>query len=157
VSTEQDWRMDARRARIEHEALQKYIKGIHEDDLLEAMHRWVIDLLDSGHTPSQHMLQMISGELKAKWWPVPETKQRRHSKERAWLLAEQCLLHYSMNKYRTKERPPKKTIEADIAKNYGISRAKLLKDRARFRQRVKKHEAERERQRTRPLRKRERK
>jgi hypothetical protein len=61
--------IDNKRFQVEFEALRKYTHGVHEDDLLEAVHRMVVDLLDSGHTPSQDMLRMIGGELKAVWWP----------------------------------------------------------------------------------------
>jgi hypothetical protein len=59
VSEEFPWRMsmvqllrrlpsiiDNKRFQVEFEALRKYTHGVHEDDLLEAVHRMVVDLLE---------------------------------------------------------------------------------------------------------------
>jgi hypothetical protein len=169
--------IDNKRFQVEFEALRKYTHGVHEDDLLEAVHRMVVDLLDKGHTPSRDMLRMISGELKAAWWP--DRKQGQRSKERAFLSFEHQAIKYRAHEEYGKARdpcdpvamaePPRRAIptsnrvtktrdpvtqaEQDIAKMLGLSVGGLRRKRTRFRKRVKEHEAELERHRKRPLRK----
>jgi hypothetical protein len=143
--------IDDRRWQVEIEAQRKYTRGVHEDDLLEAVHRWVIDLLDAGHTPSRDMLRLISGELKAAWWP--DRKQRQHSKERAWLNHECCLIDYWWKKQYGKAHGTREKAEQDVAEMNGLTLENARRRRTRFRARLKKRKAALERQRKRPLRK----
>jgi hypothetical protein len=168
--------VDNKRGQVEEEAQLKYTQGVHDDDLLEAIHRMIVDLLDSGHTPSRFMLHMISGELKAAWWP--ERKQHQRSKELAFLsLVQQAIKHQAVEKYGkardpcdpvamaepprravpvnrvTKARDPVTRAEQDIADMLGLSVEGLRRKRTRIRERLKEHEAVLQRQRKRPLRK----
>ena len=142
--------IDNRRFQAELEAQQKYTHGIHDDELLEAMHRMVVDLLDAGHTPSRFMLRMISGELKAAWWP--DRKQHQRSKERAWLICIQQEIAFWARKKYGDARGARTKAEQDIAEGRGLSVDALRKRLYRARAGVKKHEAALERQRKRPLR-----
>jgi uncharacterized protein with von Willebrand factor type A (vWA) domain len=162
VSAERKWRtptvelvrrlpsIDSQRWLVEFEAQQKYTLGVHADDLLEAMHRMVVDLLDSGHTPSRNMLRLISGELKEAWWP--DRKQRQHSKELAFLINVQQEICCAAKKY-GKAPGAWTKAEQDIAEMRGLSVDALRKRLERFRARRKEQEAVREQQRKRPLRK----
>jgi hypothetical protein len=164
VSEEFPWRMsmvqllrrlpsiiDNKRFQVEFEALRKYTHGVHEDDLLEAVHRMVVDLLDSGHTPSQDMLRMISGELKAVWWP--DRKQHRRSKEWAFLACIQQEINFWAAKEYGNARGARTLAEQDIAESRDLSVSGPRRKRFRFRERLKKHEEELEQQRRRPLKK----
>jgi hypothetical protein len=115
------------------------------------VHRCVVDLLDSGHTPSRNMLRMISGELKAAWWP--DRKQHQRSKEWAFLACVQQEINFWAGKKYGNARGARTKAEQDIAEMHGLSVSGLRKKLARFRARLKKHEAVLKRQRERPLRK----
>lgn len=163
MSAERKWRtptvelvrrlpsIDSQRWLVEFEAQQKYMAGVHADDLLEAVHRCVVDLLDSDHTPSRNMLRMISGELKAAWWP--DRKQHQHSKEAAFLVIVQQEIDYRWETQYGKARGARTKAEADVADMRGLSVSGLRKRRVRYRARRKERAAELERQRKRPLRK----
>jgi hypothetical protein len=151
VSGELPWRTDSQRWRVEIEAQRKYTAGVHGDDLLEAVHRMVVDLLDAGHIPSRDMLRMISGELKTAWWP--DRKQHQRSKEAAFLNYVQQVIKYRAAKAYGNAPGARTKAEQDIAEMHGLSVSGLRKKRARFSKRVKEREAALERQRKRPLRK----
>jgi len=139
---------------IELMAQHKYTLGIQEDDLPEAMHRMVVDLLDEGHTPSREMLRMISGELQEKWWPVGSpNKQRQHSKESAFVYAVQQEINYRAADKYGNARGARTKAEQDVAEMRGLSVDALRKRLERFRARIKKREASLEQRRKRPLRK----
>ena len=90
-SEPQAW--DDMRFWIEDELLQKYVHGVGADDLEEAVHHWVVDLLEMGHYPSRHMLRMICGELQRLYWPDQgsHSKQRQRSREQALLWHDRSL------------------------------------------------------------------
>jgi hypothetical protein len=97
-SERQDWE----RFWTEDELLQKYVHGVSADDLGEAVHHWIVDLLDMGHYPSRHMLRMISGELQRLYWPDQgsHSKQRQRSREQALLWHDRSLQdHIARTKY----------------------------------------------------------
>jgi hypothetical protein len=123
--------IDSQRWQVEFEALQKYTHGVHEDDLLEAVHRMVIDLLDAGHTPSQDMLRMISGELKAAWWP--DRKQHRRSKEWAFLACVQQETNFWAGSMATRaarrRRPSRTSPKAAASASAGCAGSSLVSAR----------------------------
>ena len=148
-----DSQLEISRWFIEFVAQYKYTLGIQEDDLPEAMHRMVVDLLDEGHTPSREMLRMISGELQEKWWPVGSpNKQRQHSKESAFVYAVQQEINYRAADKYGNARGARTKAEQDVAEMRGLSVEALRKRLERFRARLKKREAALEQRRKRPLR-----
>jgi hypothetical protein len=136
------------------DTLQRYMAGVHEDDLLEAMHRAVVDLLDQGHIPPPHALRLISGALKLAWWPDP--KQSQHSKEFAFMASVPEEINYLAAEKYGGARGARTKAEQDVAKAHGISVEALRKRLERFRARRKEREAKLERRRKRPLRKQDR-
>jgi hypothetical protein len=145
--------VDSQRWLIEFEAQQKHTFGVHEDDVLEAMHRMVIDLLEKGHTPSRDMMGSIIAELKDKWWPVgSRLQQRQHGKERAFVINVRREITYWAEKKYGNVRGARTRAEQDIANMRDISVEVLRKRLERYGVRLEKRKAELERQRKRPLR-----
>jgi hypothetical protein len=136
---------------IELEAMERYMAGVHEDDMLEAWHRMVVDLLDQGHIPSRSMLRLISGDLKKAWWP--DRKKSSHSEAVAFVVVVPDHINQLAAKKYGGARGAKTKAEQDVAKAHGISVELLRKRLQRYRARIKAHEANLERRRKRPLRK----
>jgi hypothetical protein len=128
------------RAMIEQATLYKYTHGVSGDELEEAVHHWLVDLLDMGHYPSRHMLRMISGELQRLYWPDrgSHKQQAQRSKEQAKLYVERLEIdHLAATKYQS-VRNARTRAEQDVAEAEGLNVSGLRKRRDRYRKRIKK-------------------
>ena len=112
------------------------------DGFVEAQRRRMVDLLDIGLAPPRLMWRMYSDMLKAAYWPSRGRKQAKRIKEAAWLHREQIAIdHLAATKYRD-ARNPRTLAEKEVAERHKLSVKDLRRKRARFRDRLKKHQAE---------------
>jgi hypothetical protein len=147
-------RSDRYRMMLEENSLQFHLEGVrNEDEAVEAVDQWMVDLIDMGHYPSRHMLRMIGGALKRLRWPhegSPE-KERRRSEEAAWLMYERMSIdHLAATKHKGARRPgPATRAEQDVAEMCGITVGGLQRKRTRYQQNLKEKEEDHWRQRMR--------
>jgi hypothetical protein len=132
---------DAQRSNVESWWLRQYIDGRSDpEDLLEAMRHMTVDLIEAGYYPSRHMLRMWCGDYKALCWPdqgSPE-KERRRSREWAWLDVLQGQIEYLAATKFCNEPDPKAAAERAIAGEHKISVRSLHRKRDRYRLEAKK-------------------
>jgi hypothetical protein len=135
-SEPQAW--DDTRFWIEQELLQKYVHRVGADDLEEAVHHWVVDLLDMGHYPSRHMLRMISGELQRFWFPYrgSHSKQRQRIREYALLWHDRSLQDYLARTKYGNRRGAQTKAKQDVAEMHGLTLPGLHQRHVRYRARV---------------------
>ncbi len=133
LSERQDWE----RFWIEQDLLGKYTHGVSDDDLLEAMQHWVVDLLDMGHCPSRQLLRQISGELRRLYWPDQHRKQRQRIREQALLWHDHDLkAHLARTKYGNVHGAQTKA-EQDVAAVHGLTLDGLRSRHTRYKARGK--------------------
>jgi hypothetical protein len=137
-SEPQAW--DDMRFWTEQDIQQWYLHGVSSDNLEEAVHHWIIDMLDMGHYPSRHMLRQISGELQRLYWPDQgsHSKQRQRTREYALLWHDRDLkAHLARTKYGNRHGAQTKA-EQDVAEMHGLTVSGLRQRHVRYRARVKK-------------------
>jgi hypothetical protein len=124
-SERQDWE----RFWIEQDLLGKYVHGVSSDDLEEAAHHWIVDLLKMGHYPSRQMLGNICSELQRLYWPDQHRKQRQRIREQALLWHDHDLkAHLARTKYGNVHGAQTKA-EQDVAERHGLTVFGLRKSR----------------------------
>jgi hypothetical protein len=121
---------------VEFELLLKYTAAaVSEDDREEATLWADIDLLDSGHTPSQIMRDRLCDHMENKLlWPAStRNKQHRRSAEEDWLFKVRWETdRLALTKYDGR-RNPWQRAEEDVAEMFGLSVDVLRRRRARYR------------------------
>jgi hypothetical protein len=147
----EEW--DAQRMLIEESMLGYHHEGVNMGDadaLMDATHRWMVDMIDMGHYPSRYMLQLINGTLKALLWPGH--KQAKRTEDAAWLFAV-CVAIEQRAKAEYGDASGARTrAKEDIAKKLGLANVQAL-DRTlrRVRKRLEEREAEVKRKRDRDV------
>jgi hypothetical protein len=132
-SERQDWE----RFWIEQDLLGKYVHGVSSDNLEEAVHHWIVDLLKMGHCPSRQMLGNICSELQRLYWPDQHRKQRQRSREQALLWHDRSLQdHLARTRYGNVHGAQSKA-EEDVAAVHDLTVEGLRTRHTRYKARVK--------------------